>query len=110
MNHHLQPILNLIQQDENLSADEKNAILKSLKDADEEFEIATFKLVRTEKVKRRTAILLEETIEELEHKRKVVEAQKRELEIESSLEKVRRVAMNMNKRDDMLDVCHIISE
>jgi len=34
MNNHLQSILNFIEQDKNLSADEKNAILKSLKDAD----------------------------------------------------------------------------
>jgi len=36
-------------------------------------EITAFKLERTEKVKRTTSILLEETIEELEQKRKVVE-------------------------------------
>ena len=36
-------------------------------------EIVKFKLDRTEKVKRTTAILLEETIEELEQKRKAVE-------------------------------------
>jgi hypothetical protein len=33
----------------------------------------------------------------------------RELEIEASLERVRKVAMSMNKPDDMLDVCRIIS-
>src|SRR6185436_19245313 len=95
---------------ETLSAEQKSAVLKSLKDADKELEITTFKLDRTEKVKRTTASLLEETIEELEQKRKAVEAQNRELEIESSLEKVRTVAMGMRKRDDMLDICQIISE
>src|ERR1019366_8698090 len=108
MNQHLQSILNFIEQDENLSADEKNAILKSLKDADKELEITTFKLDRTEKVKRTTAILLEETIEELEKKRKDVEAQNKELEIESSLERVRAVAMGMRKPDDLLDICEIL--
>jgi signal transduction histidine kinase len=44
-----------------------------LKDADKELEITAFKLDRTEKVKRTTAILLEETIEELEQKRKAIE-------------------------------------
>ncbi len=73
MNLHLQNILTIIQQDENLSAEQKTAITKSLKDADKEFAISEFKLDRTEKVKRTTAILLEETIEELEQKRKVVE-------------------------------------
>ena len=73
MNVHLQIVLNIIQQVENLTAEQKNAITKSLKDADKEFEITAFKLDRTEKVKRTTAILLEETIEELEQKRKAIE-------------------------------------
>jgi len=73
MNPHLQNILTLIQLDENLSAEQKATISKSLKDADKELEITAFKLDRTEKVKRTTAILLEETIEELEQKRKAIE-------------------------------------
>ncbi len=73
MNQHLQNILTIIQQDEHLSAEQKAAISKSLKDADKELEITAFKLDRTEKVKRTTAILLEETIEELEQKRKAIE-------------------------------------
>ncbi|HLO37036.1 MAG TPA: histidine kinase dimerization/phospho-acceptor domain-containing protein, partial [Lacibacter sp.] len=73
MNQHLQNILSLIQQDGALTAEQKNAITKSLKDADKELEITAFKLDRTEKVKRTTAILLEETIEELEQKRKAIE-------------------------------------
>ena len=75
MDKHLQSVLNLIQQGKSLSADEKNTILKSLKEADNE----------------------------LEYKN-------RELEIESSLERVRTIAMSMNKPDDMLHVCRIISE
>ena len=110
MNSHLQSILNTIRQDKSLTAEQKKAVSKSLKEADKELEITAFKLDRTEKVKRTTAILLEETIEELEQKRKAVEGQNRELEIESSLERVRTVAMSMNKPDDMLDVCRIISE
>src|SRR6478736_416906 len=109
MNQKLQQLLNSIQQSEHLSADEKTALTKSIKDVDKEIEITNFKLDRTEKVKRTTAILLEETIEELEQKRKAVEEQNRDLEIESSLEKVRTVAMGMRKRDDMLDICRIIS-
>ena len=109
MNQHLQSILNFVEQDGNLSVEERNKIIKSLKDANKEFDITTFKLDRTEKVKRTTAILLEETIEELEQKRKAVEAQNRELEIESSLERVRTVAMSMNRADDMLEVCRVIS-
>src|SRR5258706_14155791 len=41
---------------------------------------------------------------------KELAAKSRELEIESSLERVRTVAMNMSKPDDMLHVCRIISE
>src|SRR5688572_3872615 len=73
MNKHLQNILNIIQQDEQLEQDQKEAVSRSLKDADKELEITAFKLDRTEKVKRTTAILLEETIEELEQKRKAIE-------------------------------------
>jgi signal transduction histidine kinase len=73
MNQHLQSILTIVQQDENLTAEQKDSIAKSLKNADKELEIAVFKLDRTEKVKKTTAILLEETIEELEQKRKAIE-------------------------------------
>ncbi|MBN2172796.1 MAG: GHKL domain-containing protein [Bacteroidales bacterium] len=73
MNQHLQLIFDFIQREENLSSDVKDTFFKSLKDADKELEITTFKLDRTEKVKRTTAILLEETIEELEQKRKAIE-------------------------------------
>ncbi|MEO6491191.1 MAG: hypothetical protein ABIO04_14715, partial [Ferruginibacter sp.] len=109
MNQHLQKILDFIQQADHLSAEEKADLLKSTKDADKELEITAFKLDRVEKVKRTTAILLEETIEELQQKRKAVEAQNKELEIESSLERVRTVAMSMNKVADMLEVCRVIS-
>ncbi len=39
-----------------------------------------------------------------------LENKTRELELESSLERVRTVAMSMRRPDDMLEVCHIISE
>ena len=110
MNQNLQKIANYIQQAEQLSTNEKVTLTKAVADADKELEITAFKLDRTEKVKRTTAILLEETIEELEQKRKAVEAQNRDLEIESSLERVRTVAMGMRKPDDMLEVCRIISQ
>ncbi len=63
MNPHLQKILNSIQQSTHLSDEEKNVLLKAVKDAEKEFAITEFKLDRTEKVKRTTAILLEETKE-----------------------------------------------
>jgi signal transduction histidine kinase len=109
MNQHLKIIQDIIQQN-NLPQQDKEALLKAISDADKQWAITDFKLDRTEKVKKTTAILLEETIAELEQKRKAVETQNRELEIESSLEKVRTVAMGMRKRDDMLNICHTISK
>jgi len=107
MNQKLQNILDIIQQSEKMDAEQKENLIKAVKDADKELEITAFKLERTEKVKKTTAILLEETIEELEQKRKAVEAQNRELEIEASLERVRAVAMSMNKSEDLLSICEV---
>ena len=65
MNQHTENIIHLIQQEQHVSAEQKEAILRSVKDADKELEILAFKLDRTEKVKRTTAILLEETIKDI---------------------------------------------
>ena len=110
MNQKLQNIIEIIQQSEKLDTEQKNNLVKAIKDADKELEITAFKLERTEKVKKTTAILLEETIEELEQKRIAVEEQNRELEIEAALERVRAVAMGMKKPVDMVEVCKVISE
>ena len=66
MNQNLQSILDFIQQSEKFTEEEKTTLAKAAKDADKTLTISEFKLERTEKVKRTTAILLEETIEELE--------------------------------------------
>ncbi len=108
MNQKLQQLLECIQQSAKFSDDEKKSLLKTIKEVDKEIEITTFKLDRAEKVKRTTAILLEETIEELEQKRKAVEAQNKELEIESSLERVRTMAMSMSKPNDLMDICRVV--
>ncbi len=73
MNLHLQNIRDIVQQEEHLSEEKKSHLFSSIKNIEKELEILSFKLDRTEKVKRTTAILLEETIEELEQKRKAVE-------------------------------------
>jgi len=73
MDKNLQDVTDIIQQDPNMSVEQKESVLKNLKAVDKELQIVSFKLDRTEKVKRTTAILLEETIEELELKRKAVE-------------------------------------
>src|SRR5487761_2188363 len=108
MNKDLQAILSFIQQSDHLSAEEKTSLSKAAKAADKELEITAFKLERTEKVKHTTAILLEETIEELEQKRKAVEQQNKELEIESSLERVRATALGMRKPDDLPGICEVL--
>jgi serine phosphatase RsbU (regulator of sigma subunit) len=109
MNKNLQNILEIIQQSEKLDTGQKDNLIKAIKEADKELEITSFKLDRTEKVKKTTAILLEETIEELEQKRKAVEVQNRELEIETALERVRAIALGMKEPADMLEVCRVIS-
>jgi len=73
MNQHLQKISDIIQQAGQLTTEQKNELFESIKKVDKEIEIISFKLDRTNKVKRTTAILLEETIDELELKRKAVE-------------------------------------
>jgi signal transduction histidine kinase len=72
MNQDLQTILDFIEASEHLSTEEKTALIKATKDTDKALMISEFKLERTEKVKRTTAILLEETIEELEKKQKSI--------------------------------------
>jgi len=99
MNQHLQNILHFIQQDGNLSAEQKAVITKSLKDADKELEITAFKLDRTEKVKRTTAILLEETIQELELKRKAVEESNEALQ--KSLEELKAAQQQLIQSEKM---------
>ncbi|PWN05781.1 sensor histidine kinase [Rhodohalobacter mucosus] len=79
MNPHLKHIIELLDKTESLSDEQKEEIVGSLKSADKELTILEFKLDRTEKVKRTTAILLEETIEELEQKRRAIEEAMSEL-------------------------------
>ncbi len=109
MNQYLKTIQDFLQKNNQLTEQDKEALLKTIGDADKQWSITEFKLDRTEKVKKTTAILLEQTIKELERKRKAVEAQNRELEIESALEKVRSSALAMKQPADMLEVCKIIS-
>jgi len=67
----------------------------------EDGEAFAFDKIKRENTKLRDAV-----------KRRTVELEQKnhDLEIEASLERVRTVAMSMNKPDDLLDVCQIISE
>jgi len=100
MNNDIKNIFNIIENSEALSQDDKQAILKAVKSIDNELTILSFKLERTEKVKRTTGILLEETIAELEKKREAVEAQSRLIEEENKrkseeLEEARQLQLAM---------------
>ena len=104
MNKNLKSIEEFISQTDKLSDEKKEEILKALKDANKELEITAFKLERTEKVKRTTAILLEETIEELEQKRKAVEEQAKIINDENDrkskeLEDARQLQLAMLPRE-----------
>ena len=104
MNKNLKSIEEFISQTDKLSDEKKEEILKALKDANKELEITAFKLERTEKVKRTTAILLEETIEELEQKRKAVEEQAKIINAENDrkskeLEDARQLQLAMLPRE-----------
>ncbi len=99
MNKHLQDISDTIQQNDKLTAEQKELLLKSLKDVDKELEVISFKLDRTEKVKRTTAILLEETIQELELKRKAVEESNDALQ--KSLEELKAAQQQLIQSEKM---------
>ena len=75
MNEHLKKIVTLLENSSGVSDEFQNDIKDAIKAADHDLTVAEFKLERTEKIKRTTAVFLDETIEELEQKRKAVEEQ-----------------------------------
>jgi signal transduction histidine kinase len=80
MNSDLQSIVDLLEEEPSIAPERTEAILNAIKSVDKKLTIVEFKLERTEKVKRTTSILLEETIEELELKRETVEKSKEDLQ------------------------------
>lgn len=99
MNSQLQTIHDFIQQNESISPEEKEVLIKVIKKVNSELEICEFKLERTEKVKRTTAILLEETIEELELKRKSIE--ETNVALEHSLENLKAAQAQLIQSEKM---------
>ncbi len=99
MNPSLQNILNLVEQTATLTEEQKQSLTEWVKEADKLITITEFKLDRTEKVKRTTAILLEETIQELEQKRKAVEESKEALE--QSLEELKAAQQQLIQSEKM---------
>lgn len=110
MNQHLQNILNLLDQTNHLTADEKERIIKSLQGANNDLETSALKLDRNEKEKVTAGILLEKTIAELEMKRREEEKLKREFEVEAALEHVRSRSLAMLRSDELQEVIMVISE
>ena len=108
MEQNIQAITDLVTSNNNLSAEEKSAIITQLKETDKKITITEFKLYRTEKAKHTTAILLEETIAELEQKRKALKTQNRELEIEAALETVRSRSLSVQSCNDLKDVVKVV--
>ena len=99
MNQSLQNILQLVDQLDALSAEQKKVIFDWLKEADKAMAVTEFKLDSTEKVKRTTAILLEETIQELELKRKAVEETNEALQ--NSLEELKAAQQQLIQAEKM---------
>lgn len=96
---YLKTIHDLVQQNASLTEDEKSMLMKAIADADKQWSIVEFKLDRTEKVKRTTSILLEETIAELELKRKAVEESKDALQ--KSLEELKAAQQQLIHSEKM---------
>ena len=69
MNKNIQTILDLISKSEKLTEEEKEQLSRSAKGIERDLSIVEFKLDRSEKMRRTTSILLEETIEELDKKK-----------------------------------------
>jgi signal transduction histidine kinase len=99
MNQKIQDIVTIMEQDNSLTPAQKDAIIGAMKQVDKELEVLAFKLDRTEKVKRTTAILLEETIQELELKRKAVEESNDALQ--KSLEELKAAQVQLIQSEKM---------
>lgn len=110
MNPHLQSILDIAERSDSLTSNEKEAIAKEIKAISKELTIVEFKLERSEKVKRTTSILLEETIEEIEQKRKAVEDLALEASRQASLDRIRAEIASMRSTEDLQQISPLLWE
>jgi two-component system, NtrC family, sensor kinase len=99
MSPQLQALIDKIEQAENISAEEKNFVIKGINDADKAYTLAAFKLDRAEKDRHTLSVMLEETIEDLQKKTKVVEESKEALE--KSLEKLKATQQQLIQSEKM---------
>jgi len=108
MNKNIQTILELISQSEKLSQEEKEQLNRSAKGLERDLSIVEFKLDRSEKMRRTTSILLEETIEELDKKRQAVEKLALISSRQASLERIRAEIASMRKAEDLEEISPLI--
>ncbi|HKC34958.1 MAG TPA: ATP-binding protein [Chitinophagaceae bacterium] len=73
MSPHLQSILDFVKNSASLTEAEKESILKSIKEADKTQALLQFKLERIEKDRHTLSVMLEESIEDLQKKSRVIE-------------------------------------
>src|SRR4051812_16825905 len=104
MNQYIPTIVEVVKSNPKLSDGEKSEIINAINELEKERHITSFKLKRSDKVKRTTAILLEETIAELKEKRKAVEEHDYELQIEAALEVIRSRSLVTQKTEELKDV------
>lgn len=101
-----------------ISAEEKEALFKELKDAQKALESAEFRYKRTLKDKEAITNILNASLEEIGKQKKIIEEakneinknlqeldrQKREADIEAALERVRAEMMSMRRSEDLRQV------
>jgi len=73
MSSHLQSILDFVKNSVSLTEAEKESLLKSIKEADKTQTLLLFKLERIEKDRHTLSVMLEESIEDLQKKSRVIE-------------------------------------
>lgn len=108
MNKNIQTILELISKSEKLTEEEKEQLSRSAKGIERDLSIVEFKLDRSEKMRRTTSILLEETIEELDKKRQAVEELALISSRQASLERIRAEIASMRKAEDLEEISPLI--
>jgi signal transduction histidine kinase len=108
MNKNIQTILDLISKSDKLTEEEKEQLSRSAKGIERDLSIVEFKLDRSEKMRRTTSILLEETIEELDKKRQAVEELALISSRQASLERIRAEIASMRKAEDLEEISPLI--
>jgi len=96
LNKHIAHILSLL---EDAGFESVEAIRKALKSAQSDLDMLEFRLQRSEKIKRTTAIFLDESVTELEEKRDAVEQVNKALE--QSLEELKATQQQLVQQEKM---------